>query len=177
MEPTVHTSSTPSSTIFPHELQTSSDSFSPSLFGRSVDAMLGVLFALSAAIGFGATAVFARLSVQHMRPTTGTLMSLVVGTIVMLTIALALEGADVLFVEPAVYPVLFLAGFTSFIGGRLLNFVAVSKIGVSRSSPIVGASPLVATVLAVILAGESVNMPIVLGTVAIVLGLGIVLSQ
>lgn len=139
--------------------------------------VVGVLLALSAALGFGATAFFARLSVQHMRPTTGTLVSLVVGVIVTSVLALVIDGTEFLSLDPVAYPLMFLAGFASFVGGRLLNFVAVSKIGVSRSSPIVGASPLIATALAVLLAGESLNAPIIFGTVAIITGLAIVLSQ
>ncbi len=139
--------------------------------------MVGVLLALSAAAGFGATAFFARLSVQYVRPTTGTLVSLAIGVVITSVLALIMDGAEFLSLELAAYPLMFLAGFASFVGGRLLNFVAVSKIGVSRSSPIVGASPLVATALAVMLAGESLNAPIIVGTAAIVTGLAIVLSQ
>ena len=41
--------------------------------------MLGVLYALSAAVGFTGTVIFARLSIQYVRPTTGTVVSLFVG--------------------------------------------------------------------------------------------------
>jgi len=47
----------------------------------------GVVLGLSAGVGFGASAVFARLSMQHIHATSGTLASLIVGTLV--TTALA----------------------------------------------------------------------------------------
>jgi drug/metabolite transporter (DMT)-like permease len=175
--PTGRTSSSRSSVISPLDFfqlvpNTGVDRSNP-----DTPSMTGVLLALSAALGFGATAFFARLTIQHMRPTTGTLVSLVVGVVVTSVLALFIDGTAFLSLDPAAYPLMFLAGFASFVGGRLLNFVAVSKIGVSRSSPIVGASPLIATALAVLLAGESLNAPIIVGTVAIISGIAVVLSQ
>ena len=50
-------------------------------------------------------------------------------------------------------------------------------VGAARASPIIGAAPLVATALAVTVGTESLNPPIMLGTVAIVGGLAIILRQ
>ena len=61
--------------------------------------------------------------------------------------------------------------------GRLLNFVAVSRIGVSRSAPLVGTSPVFAATAAVLFAGESLNTFIIVGTLAIIGGLAIVVRQ
>ena len=139
--------------------------------------MLGILFALSAAVGFGATAFFARLSVQYMRPTTGVIVSLVVGVVCTSIIMLAMEGAAALSLEWTDFALIFLAGCASFLGGRLLNFVAVSKIGVSRSAPVVGASPLFAVLLAIALSSETPNLPVAVGTISIITGVVVVLSQ
>lgn len=139
--------------------------------------MVGVLFALSAAVGFGATAFFARLSVQYMRPTTGVLVSLVVGVLGASVLAAAMDGTAALSLGWAAFALMFLAGCASFVCGRLLNFVAVSKIGVSRSSPVVGASPLFAVALAILLAGESPNLLVMVGTVSIIFGVVVVLNQ
>ena len=49
--------------------------------------MLGVILGLSAALGFGVAAVFARVGLQDMKPTTGTLVSLVVGTAITMALA------------------------------------------------------------------------------------------
>ena len=50
-------------------------------------------------------------------------------------------------------------------------------VGVSRASPIVGASPLFATILAVTVGGETVTVTLMIGIVAIIGGLALVLSQ
>ena len=139
--------------------------------------MVGVLFALSAAVGFGATAFFARLSVQHMRPTTGVIVSLVVGVILTSIFMLATEGAAALSLDRTDFALIFLAGCASFLGGRLLNFVSVSKIGVSRSAPVVGASPLFAVLLAILISSETPNLPVAVGTISIITGIVVVLSQ
>ena len=65
----------------------------------AVGLVIGILFALSAAVGFGATAFFARLSVQHMRPTTGVIVSLVVGVICTSVFVVAMDGSEALSLE------------------------------------------------------------------------------
>lgn len=139
--------------------------------------MLGVLFALAAAVGFGGTAFFARLSNQHMRPTSGVIVSLVVGVIFTSVFVVVMDGVEALALDWNQFALLFLAGLASFVGGRLLNFVAVSKIGVARSSPVVGASPLFAVTLAILLLGETPNLTVAVGTVAIITGVVVVLSK
>ena len=139
--------------------------------------MLGILLALSAAVGFGSAAVFTRLGMQYMRSTTATLASLIVGTAVTVALALILHWREVFDLRGIAFAWLILAGLLNFPLGRLLNFVGISLAGVSRTSPIIGASPLLAMVLAVIILGEPINLPIVLGTVSIISGLALILSQ
>ncbi len=139
--------------------------------------MLGVLFALCAAVGFGATAFFARLSVQHVRPTSGVIVSLVVGVICTGGLVVVMDGAEALALKWTQIALLFLIGLASFVGGRLLNFVAVSKIGVARSSPVVGANPLVAVALAILLLGETPSLTVAVGTISIIIGVVVVLSK
>lgn len=139
--------------------------------------MLGVFLGLSAALGFGSSAVFARLGLQHMRPTTGTLVSLIVGTIITMTLAFALHSDQIFTLIGIAFLWFLLSGAVNFPVGRLLNYTSVSLVGVSRSAPIVGSSPLFATVLAVTVGGETINLPILLGTAFIIGGLVLILSQ
>ena len=139
--------------------------------------MLGVLFALSASLGFGASAVFARVGLQHIRATSATLISLIVGTVITMTLAFIFHSSEIMTLAGIAFAWLLLSAALNFPAGRLLNFTAVSMAGVSRSSPIVGASPLFATILAITLGGESINLPILLGTLAIISGIALILSQ
>ncbi len=51
--------------------------------------MLGVVLSLSAGLGFGASAVLARLAMQHIHATTVTLVSLIAGTLITMALAFA----------------------------------------------------------------------------------------
>lgn len=139
--------------------------------------MLGATLALAAALGFGASAVFARIGLQHMRPTTGAFISLLVGIAVTLTIALVFHFDDILALGGIAFAWLLLSGTLNFPLGRLLNFTSVNKIGVARSAPIVGASPLFAAILAVTLGGESMNLYIFAGTLVIIGGIALIVGQ
>ena len=139
--------------------------------------MLGAALALAAALGFGASAVFARIGLQHMRPTTGAFISLLVGIAVTLTIALVFHFDDILALGGIAFAWFLLSGTLNFPLGRLLNFTSVNKIGVARSAPIVGASPLFAAILAVTLGGESMNLYIFAGTLVIIGGIALIVRQ
>ena len=139
--------------------------------------MLGIVLGLLAGAGFGAGAVFARLGLRDIRATTGTLVSLVVGSLVTTAIAVSLHWEQIVALAGVAFLWFMLSGLINFPLGRLFNFTGVSIIGVSRSAPIVGSSPLWATILAVGIGGESINLPIALGTVAIISGLAMILSQ
>ena len=139
--------------------------------------MLGVIMALLAAAGFGTAAVFARLALQHMRSTTGTLLSLIVGTTIVMTIALSIHWEAIFGLAGVAFLWFLLSGSINFPIGRLLNFTSVNLAGVSRSSPIVGSSPMFATALAITVGGETINAPIVVGTMAIIGGLTLILTQ
>ena len=139
--------------------------------------MVGVVLGLSAAVGFGSGAVFARLGLRHMRSTTGTLASLIVGTVITMAISFALYSEEILGLSGVAFLWFLLAGSINFPLGRLLNYTGVSLAGVSKATPIVGASPMFATIMAVTLGGESVNLPILLGTACIVGGIALILSQ
>ena len=139
--------------------------------------MLGVVLGLSAALGFGASSVFARLGLQHMRSSTVTLLSLVVGTTITMSIAFALHSGEIFALSGFAFLWFLLSGAITFPLGRYLNYTSMSLVGVSRATPIVGASPMFAIIMAVTITGETVNLPILLGTVSIIGGLALILSQ
>ena len=139
--------------------------------------MLGVLLGLSAALGFGIAAVFARIGLQDIKATTGTLVSLVVGTIVTMGLAFVFHTDAILKLAGVAFLWFLLSACINFPLGRLLNFTGVSMAGVSKSAPIVGSSPLFATILAISIGGESINTIIAIGTLSIIGGLAMILSQ
>ena len=139
--------------------------------------MLGIALGLSAALGFGLSAIFARLALQHMRATTGTLISLIVGTVIAMALAFAIYPDKILGLSSVAFLWFLLSGFINFPLVRVLNYVSVGLVGVSRSTSIVGASPIFATTLAVTIGGESLGLLTLLGTLSIIGGLALILSQ
>jgi len=63
-----------------------------------------------------------------------------------------------------------LAGLIGTFGGRLLRFISIETVGASMSAALINLSPLIASVLAIIVLDEQVTPPIVAGTVVIVAG-------
>ena len=133
--------------------------------------------ALTAAMGFGAAAVFARIGLQYMRPTTGAFVSLLIGIAITLTLALVFHFDDILALSGIAFVWFLITGTLNFPLGRLLNFTSVNKIGVSRSAPIIGAAPLFSGILGVTLGGESMNIFIFTGTMVIIGGIALIVGQ
>ncbi|MXY47547.1 MAG: DMT family transporter [Chloroflexi bacterium] len=139
--------------------------------------MLGAAMALTAAMGFGAAAVFARIGLQYMRPTTGAFVSLLIGIAITLTLALVFHFDDIFALSGIAFVWFLITGTLNFPLGRLLNFTSVNKIGVSRSAPIIGAAPLFSGILGVTLGGESMNLFIFTGTLVIIGGIAMIVGQ
>ena len=64
-----------------------------------------------------------------------------------------------------------LAGICASFIGRLFTLRSYKEIGVSTSSAIVGTSPLVVTILAILFLGESLVLPVILGALLVVGGI------
>ena len=139
--------------------------------------MLGIILGLTSALGFGASPLFARLGMQYMRPTTGTLISLAVGTTIAMTAAFALHAGEIFALSGAAFLWFLFAGVVTFAMARVLNYTGVRFAGVSRATPIMGTSPLFAAILAVSVGGETANAPILAGTALIVAGVVMILTQ
>ena len=58
-----------------------------------------------------------------------------------------------------------------------MNFTAIRLIGASKATVVISTSPLFAATLAVILTGESLSLLVGLGTLAIMAGVMLVVTQ
>jgi len=67
-------------------------------------------------------------------------------------------------------PYFILSGVVGTAGGRLFRVVAIEKVGAPVAAAINNLSPFIATGLAILCLGERVTVPILLGTLVIVLG-------
>ena len=139
--------------------------------------MTGIILSLLAAMGFGATAVFAKVGLQGMPTRYGTLISLAVSATAAMAIAAALHPGEIVELGAVSLGWLFLVGLFNFPVGRMFNYMSVRLAGVSKASTVVATSPLFATGLAVVILGESVNAFTLAGTALIIGGLALTLYE
>ena len=139
--------------------------------------MTGIVLSLLAAMGFGATAVFAKVGLQGMPTRYGTLISLAVSATAAMAIAAALHPGEIVELGAVSLGWLFLVGLFNFPVGRMFNYMSVRLAGVSKASTVVATSPLFATGLAVVILGESVNAFTLAGTALIIGGLALTLYE
>ena len=139
--------------------------------------MTGIAFAITAAICWGIGAIFVRLGSQGMKTTTGTFISMMASIMLVCSLALILDRDAVLSLSPLALLWFSMIGLVSYVLGRGLNYTAIQYIGVSKATPMIASAPLFAVLIAVIFTGESINLPIIAGTLSIVIGLYLVITS
>ena len=142
--------------------------------------MLGIALSLLAALAWGTGAIFVRMGMVNMRPTSGTLITLMASLLCLLPIVVITQGSALLTLTAlpaATLTAMALSGVFNFGLGRLLNYNGVKLAGVAKATPILAISPLFSVLLAVLFLGEQVTGMLLLGTVSIVAGTILVVSK
>src|SRR2546428_6878499 len=125
------------------------------------------ILALAGALCSAAATVFIRQGLRSSEPYAGFWINLVVGTIGLWAAVIFTKLGHV-STRGALFFVL--AGLIGTVGGRLLRFFAIEKVGASIAAALINLNPFVASALAIALLGERITLPIVVGTVVIVAG-------
>ncbi len=141
------------------------------------DELIGITLALLAAAGWATSSIFARLGLQHVRNTTGTMVSMVTGLVVVGAVALPFYGSRILLLPLVAFAWFALLGLLNFVLGRFASYTAIHLAGVVRASPMVATSPLWATIIAIIFLNEAPTLLTLVGAVAIVGGLVLIMSE
>jgi len=139
--------------------------------------MAGIAFAITASLFWGIGSIFVRLGSQGIKATTGTFISMLVSIILTWSLALTFDYDAILSLTPMAVLWFSMTGLISYVLGRGLNYTAIQYIGVGRATPMIASAPLFAVIIAVAFTGESVNLPIVAGTLSIVVGLYLVITS
>src|SRR5262245_26883831 len=124
--------------------------------------------ALLSAVASAASTIFIRQGLRGGTPYTGFWINLVVGLISLWTGVFLTEGLGRLSLKGVA--LFALAGLIGTTGGRLLRFLSIEQVGASIAAALINLNPLVSTGLAIVLLGERVTLPILAGTIVIVLG-------
>jgi uncharacterized membrane protein len=124
--------------------------------------------ALAAAVLSAAATILIRQGLRGSDPYTGFWINCMVGVAGLWVCVLVTGGLGQVSARSIV--LFAVAGLIGTVGGRLTRFLAIDKVGASVSAAVINLTPLIATLLAIALLGERVTLPIVLGTIVIVLG-------
>lgn len=127
------------------------------------------LLALIAAIAAACQNLFLRIGTGTGRPYDAVIVVLSVNTIVLVPVVAVLHYPDYGLTRSS-WASFIAAGVLGTMLGRAFMFTSISRIGASRTTPIVASWALVATVLGVIILGESLTLIHGIGIVLIVVG-------
>lgn len=141
------------------------------------DPLFGALFAVLAAMSWALGTIFVRLGTQRLAVTTGTLVSLLSGFVVILAVTAAMHPGELVGVPRATVLWIALLAMVQFPIGRFLTYQGIRLAGVAPATSIAGSSPLVAAILAAIFLHEPITVLIVAGIVAVVVGLALVMGD
>src|SRR5256885_6870779 len=126
------------------------------------------VLALAGALCSAAATIFIRQGLRGSDPFAGFWINLVVGTVGLWAAVVSTGGPGRVSARGALFFVC--AGLIGTVGGRLLRFIAIERVGASIAAALINLNPFVASGLAILLLGEHITMPIVVGTVVIVAG-------
>ncbi|MFQ5860850.1 MAG: DMT family transporter [Dehalococcoidia bacterium] len=138
---------------------------------------MATALALLSALGFASAAVLSRLALQHLRPPALTILSLLASGAVMLTLTFLLYREAVLALVPVAFGWFALVGLLNYPVGQLSRNLGIRFVGVTRTLPVVAIAPLIAALLSITLGGETLTVSLGLGTMAIVAGVILILTE
>jgi drug/metabolite transporter (DMT)-like permease len=133
--------------------------------------MTGALWAALAGIGFGFFQAFNRKARLGFSVYWATFILLVVSALIMAAASIVMEDLSLLQeAHWSSYLYLGLAGFIHFFLGWTLLTISQNKVGASRTGALVGATPLFATIVAILAFDEYLSLPVLAGVIIVVAG-------
>ena len=137
--------------------------------------MLGEILAITAAVSWALSSISLRRALQTSSPLTTAFASVAVNAIVLWPVAIMLTPFSRVGLEGIIR--LLFAGLMAPSLARLLQFMAVDRLGVALSTPLIETTPLFGAVFAVSILHEEITIPIGIGITIVVLGVMILGSR
>ena len=137
--------------------------------------MIGATFSIAAAILWAFAAIALKRSLQTSSPLTTVFATVVVNAVLLWPLALLFTNFEQVRIEGIMICVA--AGILAPTMGRLLRFMAVDKLGVALTAPLVETIPIFGALFAITLLGEEVTLQIGLGMFAVVAGAMVLVSR
>ena len=133
--------------------------------------VLAIMLAICAAASWGMSAVLVRYGLRDLSTSMGTLLSLTSGLVVTAVLVLVFQLDALLSVSWTGIALFGLIGILNFPMGRFSNYMAMGRLGVGRSTPLLASSPLFAVIIAVLFIGEHITLATGAGIALILSGL------
>jgi drug/metabolite transporter (DMT)-like permease len=139
---------------------------------------MGVILAITAACCYAGSAVLARVGLSTgIKPSSGTFISMISSVLLVGVLVLIINFKDIIGLSLNAVLWFGLIGIITYFIGRQANYAAIRRIGAARASPLFSTASFFALILAVSFLGESVNIPIIIGTLTIMTGLYLVVTS
>ncbi|MFQ6027375.1 MAG: DMT family transporter [Dehalococcoidia bacterium] len=132
---------------------------------------LAIVFAFVAASGFAVGTILIRIGMQQVAAATATFFTVLVGAVLVLSLALAFNLPDIKTLPPVAFAWFALMGAMAYPVARVVNNKAIALIGASRATPMASLQPVFALALGIAFLGERPNLLVSLGTPMVVVGL------
>jgi drug/metabolite transporter (DMT)-like permease len=139
--------------------------------------VIAVGLALLAAWSWGFSAVLVRMGLRDLATSTGTLVSLASGLVLMAALALLFQFEELIELSWRAFLLFGLVGILNFPMGRFFNYMAIGRLGVTRSTPLLASAPLFAVVIAVLFTGEELRLATAAGIALVLVGVYLTISS
>lgn len=133
---------------------------------------MAIFYALIASLGFATSHILIRRGLAQSNPLAGFAISIVISAVTLWSMV-AFTVPLAAFRTHAIWYFAIGGLFASGLG-RWLVYVSIDRLGVARSIPVVSATPMFASILAVLIVGEHWTLGAFFGTVCIVSGVIII---
>ena len=116
-----------------------------------------------------------RVGTQHVAPPVATFYTVLVGAVLVTSVAFAVDFDEIKTLPLEVYGWITVMGILAYCVARVLHNTAIRMVGAARSVPMISMQPLMAFAIGFLILGERPNMLITIGTPIIVGGLLLVM--
>ena len=133
--------------------------------------VVAVVLAFVSAFGFATGSVLMRVGTQHVSPPVATFYTVLVGAVLISSIAFAVNFDEIKTLPPEVYGWITVMGILAYCVARVLHNTAIRMVGAARTVPMISVQPLLAFVIGYLILDERPNLLITAGTPIIVVGI------
>ena len=112
-----------------------------------------------------------RVGTQHMAPPVATFYTVLVGAILVTSVAFAVDFDEIKTLSPKAYGWITVMGILAYCVARVLHNTAIRMVGAARTVPMISLQPLMAFAIGFLILGERPNLMVTIGTPIIVGGL------